>query len=318
MNLNHLQFVLQVAKTRSFTEAAKQCCVTQPTLSNGIRLLEQQLGGELFVRSTRKVSLTPFGEHLMPSIQSISDARHELKNLAQQYFEPDHQLLAIGFSPLSDMRIINAIVNPFISTNAAVHTHFKECFLETIGERLTDGQINLAIRPVVNNLQGNDSEYQSIPLYREPLFVIPRDGPGCKIAGQGPITIEETTPELFALTPNICGHTYLVQQLFREQGQTVNQYPGQALSYLVMQNWASLGLASAILPWSKISKEFRSKARPLMIKDQQPALLDLELIWHKGTSTISPIHLFLAHCEKRLDAIIRGLHLQDELFQPIS
>lgn len=70
MNLNQLRYAKTVADTGSFTLAAEQCYVTQPTLSNGIAQLEQELGDKIFKRTTRTVSLTPFGEHIMPYIES--------------------------------------------------------------------------------------------------------------------------------------------------------------------------------------------------------------------------------------------------------
>lgn len=150
MNFNHLQFVLEVARSGSFTKASEICCVTQPTLSNGIKQLEHQLEGELFIRTTRKVNLTPLGEHLLPSIQAIADAQQELTSRANLYFEPNHQLLSIGFSSLVDMRIINALAISFVQINTEVHTYFKECFIGSISERLQEGQVHVAIRPVVN------------------------------------------------------------------------------------------------------------------------------------------------------------------------
>lgn len=65
MNLSQLRYVKAVAETGSFTQAAEQCYVTQPTLSNGIAQLEQEFEERIFVRTTRIVSLTPFGEHIL-------------------------------------------------------------------------------------------------------------------------------------------------------------------------------------------------------------------------------------------------------------
>ena len=61
MNLGQLRFAKAAAEERSFSKAAEKCNVTQPTLSNGIALLEEEVGGRLFARTTRRVDLTPFG-----------------------------------------------------------------------------------------------------------------------------------------------------------------------------------------------------------------------------------------------------------------
>ena len=62
MNTRHAQLVLAVVREGSFTAAAKSLFVTQPTLSQQIRQIEQQLGQPIFERSTTPVSLTPAGQ----------------------------------------------------------------------------------------------------------------------------------------------------------------------------------------------------------------------------------------------------------------
>ena len=70
MNLGPLRFAKAAAEERSFSKAAEKCNVTQPTLSNGIALLEEEVGGRLFARTTRRVDLTPFGAQLLPLIEA--------------------------------------------------------------------------------------------------------------------------------------------------------------------------------------------------------------------------------------------------------
>ena len=62
MNTRHAQLVLAVVREGSFTAAAKSLFVTQPTLSQQIRQIEQQLGQPIFERGTTPVSLTPAGQ----------------------------------------------------------------------------------------------------------------------------------------------------------------------------------------------------------------------------------------------------------------
>ncbi|MCZ6854286.1 MAG: LysR family transcriptional regulator, partial [Gammaproteobacteria bacterium] len=62
MNFAQLRFVKATSEFKSFTKAAQFCHVTQPTLSNGVSKLEEDLGEKIFARTTRIVGLTPFGE----------------------------------------------------------------------------------------------------------------------------------------------------------------------------------------------------------------------------------------------------------------
>ncbi|WP_353573394.1 LysR family transcriptional regulator, partial [Candidatus Albibeggiatoa sp. nov. BB20] len=112
MNLKQLLFAQSVAETCSFSQAAEMCHATQPTLSNSISQLEDELGGKLFVRTTRKVDLTVFGEYMLPFIRAVLDDKNELQQAAQAYHNPEHKLLRIGLSPLIDMKLLNHVLIP--------------------------------------------------------------------------------------------------------------------------------------------------------------------------------------------------------------
>ncbi len=75
MELRQLKYFVHVARTLNFSEAAKDLCVTQSTLSQQIKQLECELGTQLLIRSSHKVSLTEAGELLLPrAINTIHDA----------------------------------------------------------------------------------------------------------------------------------------------------------------------------------------------------------------------------------------------------
>src|SRR5262245_4955701 len=106
MNLSQLEFAAAVADKKSFTAAAQSCHVTQPTLSNGIAQLEDELGSRLFVRTTRSVSLTPLGTHLVPYIKEVLNARATLLKQARSFLNPARQMVRIGISPLINTQLL--------------------------------------------------------------------------------------------------------------------------------------------------------------------------------------------------------------------
>ncbi len=62
ITLRQMRFLTAVAETLNFSRAAEICFVTQPTLSAGIKELEDRLGVQLIERTRRSVMLTPLGE----------------------------------------------------------------------------------------------------------------------------------------------------------------------------------------------------------------------------------------------------------------
>ena len=75
MELRQLKYFIRVADCLNFSEAAKESCISQSTLSQQIKQLEQELGSELFLRNSRTVSLTEAGMELLPYARTtIKDA----------------------------------------------------------------------------------------------------------------------------------------------------------------------------------------------------------------------------------------------------
>lgn len=314
MNLNHLRFVLEVERENSFTAAAEKCNVTQPTLSNGISQLEAELGGRLFERTTRTVCLTHFGRQMIPPIQALLAARRDLVEAAHGYFNPEHALLAIGFSPLIDMRLLSALADPFKDDHTHVSMRFKECFVEGLIPRLIDGQISVAARAKPLRDDEGRGDIVSVPFYKEPVFVVLREGAHVDDIRADSVTVDELAAETFSVTPNVCGHADATRVWFERRGKRLREYPGQAVSYQVMQDWANLGLASAILPWSKINRDNRPHAIALFLEEHVPVRLEFELISSKRAQDTAPVRAFTEHCRRTAGPLVSGMHLADEHF----
>lgn len=71
MELYLIRYFLSLVETGSFTKAAQACVITQPTLSAGIKRLEEQVGVPLFVRSNKRVFLTTAGTRFLPRAKAI-------------------------------------------------------------------------------------------------------------------------------------------------------------------------------------------------------------------------------------------------------
>lgn len=88
MELRQLKYFVKVAETLNFSEAAKVLCVTQSTLSQQIKQLEQEVNTQLLSRNSHSVTLTEAGNELLPyARQTLQDAQtcldkiHDIQNL---------------------------------------------------------------------------------------------------------------------------------------------------------------------------------------------------------------------------------------------
>ena len=80
MELRQLKYFVTVAKTLNFTEASHALFITQGTLSQQIRQLEDEIGAPLFLRTSHNVSLTDTGQELLPHAQRTLDEADNCRN----------------------------------------------------------------------------------------------------------------------------------------------------------------------------------------------------------------------------------------------
>ena len=78
LNFKHINYVLTVLTEGSITAASKKLFVSQPALSQTIKLIEQDLGAPIFDRSTDPISLTHAGQRYVEAAQAILDIDRNL------------------------------------------------------------------------------------------------------------------------------------------------------------------------------------------------------------------------------------------------
>lgn len=85
MQINQLRYVLKIAEKKSFSAAAKELYIAQPSLSQQISKLEKELGIPLFIRHSKSVSLTDAGERFIKSAERIINSTDQLSELMHRY-----------------------------------------------------------------------------------------------------------------------------------------------------------------------------------------------------------------------------------------
>ena len=84
MEMHQIRYFLTVAKTLNFTHAAEICHVAQPSLSQAIKKLEEELGGALFRRERSNTHLTNLGHKVVHCLRAASKARLQPATLLEQ------------------------------------------------------------------------------------------------------------------------------------------------------------------------------------------------------------------------------------------
>ena len=130
--LRSIRYVLTVAELKNFTRAAEVLHVSQPALSQQIRQLENELGGALFDRSGRAISLTEFGrvyiEHARQALMHLDAGKralHEVHDLTRG-------LLRLAYTPTFAEYLIAPALRGFRAAHPAIALEVSERPLEDI------------------------------------------------------------------------------------------------------------------------------------------------------------------------------------------
>ena len=125
-DLRHLVYFLEVARQLHFRRAAETLAVAQPALSRQIAHLEKVLGAQLFVRSRRRVELTPAGralaERIEPILRSLSAAGRELRALTEG--ETGH--VRVAFTGLAMATVLPGILREFNQKFPGIRVELNE------------------------------------------------------------------------------------------------------------------------------------------------------------------------------------------------
>lgn len=249
--LRQLEYIVALADTGQFVEAAKQCAVSQPALSKQVQQVEDMLGVELFERSRPKVIVTPAGQEIVRRARKLLLEARELVNAASAVAGELHGTVRLGviptIAPYGLPGLLAKLRELFPEVSFAIH----EMQTEVLVKQLRAGGIDLGLlaRPF-------DDEGLSGPdLIVEPFVLVAPTG--------HPLSVPETI-EL----QDIAGASLILMQdghCLRDQAMDVCRAAGAppatsvtAASVATLVRMVESGLGATLLPASALSAEVRS------------------------------------------------------------
>ncbi len=159
--LKQIRAFVMVAKSNSFAEACEILHLSQPALSISIKNLESIVGGALFIRSTRSVSLTPEGEAFLPIAQNLlvnwDDAFNDLNNL----FSLNRGKLTLASMPSFASSELPAQLQKFKASYPKINIKVHDVIAEDAVHMVKNGQVELAL-----TFDPDEEDYLNF----EPLF----------------------------------------------------------------------------------------------------------------------------------------------------
>jgi LysR family transcriptional regulator, hydrogen peroxide-inducible genes activator len=192
LEIHQLRYFCAIVRAGSFTRAAEQLGIAQPSLSQQIKRLEKNLGSTLFERLGRSVRLTASGEGLhqmaLAILQQVAEAESRIAALNEGY-----ATLRIGVIPTIMPYFIARRVGDFTRRFPRVNLQFREETTSQLVQTLQAGEIDLA----VVSLPLPKADIVCSELFREELLlVVPRKHP---LSGHPPVNLRDLRNERLLL-----------------------------------------------------------------------------------------------------------------------
>lgn len=174
MEFHQLRYVCAIAETGSFSRAAERCHVAQPSLSQQVLKLEEDLGAKLFDRLGRSIRLTEAGRAFLPHARSIL---HQMETARAEVVDKRKDVrgaVAVGVIPT----IAPYIMPRYTADFAKKYPEARLRIVEETTPVLVESLRNLSIDIAILALPLRHKEFEFLPLRTEPLFaVLPKDHP---------------------------------------------------------------------------------------------------------------------------------------------
>ena len=252
MDLRILQAFIRVAELGSISRAASVLNQTQPTISRQIAALEQEVGGPLFIRHRRGMSLSPGGEQFRDrALQALRGLDQAKAEFSANVTEPAGTV-SLGLPPALLSVLSGPVVDRFTKAYPRVLLHVFEAISQGLEELIRSGEADVAVLLADRKVLRNAA---LTPLGVEQLMVA---GPrGARLDLKKPVSFEALAgmPLLTYRPPNYL--RLITEAGLRKQGLAFN-IAIELETLPLMIELIERGAGYSVLPRSGL---FRSKAR---------------------------------------------------------
>lgn len=147
MKIQQLRYIVEIVNQNlNVTEAANTLFTSQPGISKQVRLLEDELGLEIFERNGKHIKgLTPAGKKIVAIARELLVKTQSIKAVADEYTRPNHGVLRIATTNTQARYMLPSVVERFSKRYPEVSLHIHQGSPTQIHDALLSGEVDLAI-----------------------------------------------------------------------------------------------------------------------------------------------------------------------------
>ncbi|RKG30642.1 LysR family transcriptional regulator [Acinetobacter tianfuensis] len=168
MTLKQLKAFLILARSLNYAHASNELCISQSALSISIKTLEEELGGKLFKRNTRRVEMTPEGESLIPYAKKLLANWDDMEKDLKQRFQLKRGTLNIASMPFATHAVLPEILHKFSKQYPNIHFSIHDVPNEKIIEKIQEGIFEIGICFKPDNIEHLNFQ----PLFQEDFIAL--------------------------------------------------------------------------------------------------------------------------------------------------
>jgi len=213
MKLQQLRFLAAVAQSDlNLTAAAVKLRATQPAVSKQVKLLEEELGFSIFVRSGRSFSaMTAAGERVVAHALCMLREVQNIKRMSEEVNVGDRGSLSIGTTHTQERYVLPEVIRQFRALYPDVQLHLHQGTPEQIAEMVALDRVDFALATGSETLFG---KWVLLPCYRwRHCVAVPRAHPLAELVR--PSLADLSTYPLVAYVSNVSGPSSLHEVFFR-------------------------------------------------------------------------------------------------------
>lgn len=177
MNLKQLEAFVQVSESGSFSKAAKELFLTQPTISANISSLEKELNVRLFIRNTKEVSLSDDGKDLYRYAKQITDLEKAIEERFYMDSDDGKHFITIAASTIPAQYLLPKVLMCYRERYPKEQIKIMETDSSEVVTQVVDHMVDVGFTGTV--LEKKHCKY--IPFYKDELAVIAPDTPEYRI-----------------------------------------------------------------------------------------------------------------------------------------
>jgi LysR family carnitine catabolism transcriptional activator len=248
LSFKQLRAFITVAQSNNFAEAALKMHISQPALSSAIKKCEEILGGALFMRTTRTVSLTKEGEAFLPIALRLYDEYHDSINQIQAVFAKQSGSLTIASMPSFAERYLPEYLYAFHQRYPNISIKIEDVVVERVEELVSQGKVEcgFSFEPT------RDDDMTFTPLFTDKFVVVMHPShPLCQRAASGMSLLDIQNEAMVVMNRNsnlrvfidgVYKHYQITPQIIAEASQigTLGQLVKQQIGIAIVPQLSSL------------------------------------------------------------------------------